>query len=143
MNTPEEPLTRARIHGSTLAFLAAAVLLAAAALWAGVSDNPPGIILLYAAGLTLLLSVAHRWRDPRRFWRLLLACVVGFILLVVIHNFSEVGAERIAHLTILAWALSAISVASFLIALIVCPVGAVLGAVGGVVTTALRKTEGS
>jgi hypothetical protein len=143
MDAPGEPPTRIRFHGSTLALLAASILLTLGALWVGVSDNPPGIILLYGAGLTFLLAATHRWRDPRKFWKLFLGCVVGFVLFVAIHNFSEVGAERIAHLTLLAWMLSAISVIFFILAVILCPVGAVLGAVGGVVTSAMRTTEGS
>ena len=141
MNTSGEPLSRARVHGSTLAFLAATVLLAAAALLIGVSDNPPGIILLYSAGLTLLLAATHRWRDPRKFWYLLLGSLIGFFLFAAIHNFSEVGAGSIGHLPVLAWVLSAISAIFFLLAVILCPVGVVLGAVGGSITTGMQKAR--
>ena len=132
MSTSDQSPTRLRIRKTTFGFLGAAVVLAAAGLIVGISDNPPGIILLYLSSLALVLAVTHGWKDPRRFGVLFLSCVVGFVVLVVIHNFSEVGADRISHMPVLAVALSAVSVISFLLALFVCPWGCVVGAIGGI-----------
>ena len=98
----------------------------------GIPDNPPGILLSYLSSLALVLAVTHRWKDPRRFGILFLACAVGFVVLVVIHNFSEVGSEMISHIPVLAVSLSTVSVISFLLALFVCPWGCVVGAIGGI-----------
>jgi len=116
------------------------VVLTAAALLVGITDNPPGIALLYGAGLTLVLTVTHRWKSRRSYGLLILGAVVGFFILAAIHNFAEVGAERIAHIPVIPLILSAISVVGFLAALIVCPVACLVGAVGWVAT--LKKGPG-
>jgi hypothetical protein len=118
----------------TLTLLAVTAVLTGLALWVGISDNPPGIVLLYGAGVSLVLSGTHRWRSPKRFGFLLGASGVGFVLNVLIHNFSEVGAERITHLPVLAALLTAVSVVSFLLAIIVCPMGGLVGTIGGIAT---------
>ena len=118
----------------TVTLLLVTAVLTAAALWVGISDNPPGIALLYGAGATLVLAGTHQWRNPKSFVVLLGASAIGFVLSVLIHNFSEVGAERIAHLPVLAAVLTAISVVSFFLAVIVCPMGGLVGTVGGIAT---------
>jgi hypothetical protein len=130
-------------HGRlTLALLAATVVLTLGALLVGISDNPPGIVLLYGAGLAMVLAVTHGWRNPTRFLYLLLGAVVGFFVLVAVHNFAEVGAERLAHLPVLAYPLAAVSVAGFILALIVCPAAALVGALGWITTGVRRLREG-
>jgi hypothetical protein len=138
MTIRPEGTTNPRGRRTTLGLLLATVVLTAAAFFVGISDNPPGIALLYAAGLTLVLALAHRWRKPRAFGILLVASILGFFLTAVIHNFAEVGAERIAHIPLLSWPLAAIGVAGFFMAIIICPMGVVVGAVGAIVT-ALRN----
>ena len=114
------------------------VILIVAALLVGISDNPPGIILLYCAALALVLAWARGWRQPRRFGVLFGASIVAFFVMAAIHNFAEVGAHRIAHLPVLSGALAAVSGVGFLLAIFVCPMGALVGLVGGLVT-AVRK----
>jgi hypothetical protein len=104
----------------------------------GISDNPPGIALLYAAGVCLVLAVAHRWRSPRKFGLLMGGSVIAFFVMVVIHNFAEVGAERIAHLPAIAVPLSAISVLGFILAVIICPAAVAIGLIGMSTTLATR-----
>jgi len=123
-----------RLRKTTLWFLMAAVVLTGAASLVGIADNLPGIALLYSAGLALVLAVAHRWKSPHRFGFLILGAVVGFILMVVVHNFAEVGADRLSHLPALAFILSAFSVVGFILAVIVCPVAGAVGALGFVAT---------
>jgi hypothetical protein len=64
---------------------------------------------------------------------------VGFFLMAVIHNFAEVGAERIPNLPVLAFLLTAISVVGFMAAVIVCPAAWVVGFLGWVATALGRK----
>lgn len=137
--------TPPRAGRTTIGLLAAAAALTVAALGVGVSDNPPGIALLYGAGLTLVLAFSHRWRNPRSFVILLLVSVAGFFLTAVIHNFAEVGAQRIPDLPALAAILSGISVVGFILAVVICPAGCVVGAVGGLVTAfnSGRRPQGS
>lgn len=130
---PERTGLSARQRTVTLGLLGATAVLTAAALLVGIADNLPGIALLYGAGLTLVLSVTHRWRSRKKFGRLLLGAVVGFVLLGVVHNFAEVGAHRIPHLPVISPALTGVGVVAFLAALIVCPMAGLVGAVGWVV----------
>jgi hypothetical protein len=134
MNAREQAIGPLAYNRLTLVFLAATVVLIIAALLVGISDNPPGILLLYGAGLALVLAVTHRWRSPRKFGFLFLGAAVGFFITVAIHNFAEVGAERISNLPLLAYPLSAVSVAGFILAVIVCPAAAAVGALGWITT---------
>lgn len=129
---PDRTEPSARQRTVTLWLLGATAVLTAAALLFGIADNLPGIVLLYGAGLTLVLSVTHRWRSRRKFGRLLLGAVVGFALLAVAHNLAEVGAHRIVHVPVISPVLTAVSVVAFLAALIVCPMAGLVGVVGWV-----------
>ena len=90
-------------------FLAAGCIALAAGLVVGVSDNPPGLILVYLAGASFILAFAHRWRTVRSY---------------VMKTVAE-----------------ALRVAFFLIAVFLCPVGVLIGGVGGVITW--RRTRGA
>jgi hypothetical protein len=134
--------SRSASRKTTLWLLGGTVVLTVAALWVGISDNPPGIVLLYLAGLALVLAGTHRWKSSRKFGRLFLAALLAFFILAVVHNFTEVGAERIAHIPVLSWPLMAVAVVSFLAAIIVCPMACLVGAVGWIVNLG-RGWEGS
>ena len=138
MKSSTESPRRFRVHRTTLGFLAGAVILAVIALWVGIEDNLPGALLLFSSGLAMVLAGTHRWKDPRKFGLLFLGCVVGFFIMVVVHNFSEVGAGRISHIPALALVLSTVSVISFMLAVIVCPMGGMVGAIGGILTASIR-----
>jgi len=114
----------------TLWLLGGTAVLAACALGVGISDNPPGIALLYCAGLSLVLAATHRWRSSRTFGLLLVGAVAGFFVSAVVHNFAEVGAHRIADIPVVPQVLTVISVVGFLAAVIVCPMAGLVGAVG-------------
>jgi hypothetical protein len=117
----------------TLWLFGGTAVLTAAALGVGISDNLPGIVLLYGAGLTLVLAVTHRWRSSKRFGLLFLGAAVGFFVLAAVHNFAEVGADRIADFPVVPLVLTVISVVGFVAAVIVCPMAGLVGAVGWIV----------
>lgn len=122
--------SRLKPRGSTLGFLGATAILTLGASLVGISDNLPGILLLYGAGICLVLAITHRWRSPNKFGFLLGGSIIGFFIMVVVHNFAEVGAERIAHLPAMALFLSAISVVGFITAVILCPAAVAVGLIG-------------
>ena len=133
MESSSGPSQASRGRKLTFGLLGLTAILVAAASIVGISDNLPGALLLYGAGLTLVLAGVHRWRDPRRFITLFAICAVGFFVMVVVHNFAEVGAERIAHLPLLAMVLSGISVIGFILAVILCPMGGLVGLAGSII----------
>jgi hypothetical protein len=138
-----ESPSRFRLPTSTLLLLGATLILAIAASLVGISDNPPGIALLYGAGLTFALAIAHRWASPKKFGLLFLGSLVGFFIMVVIHNFAEVGAHRISNLPVLAFLLSAISVIGFIAAVIICPMTGLVGAIGWIATLGKLGKDGT
>ena len=122
-------------HGRTLtiAFLAIAAALAAAAGLVGISDNPPGILLAYGAAAALILAFVHPWRTSRQFRYFFYAVFVGIAVLVVVHNVFEVVAGRMGGPGFVVAVLQGIQVAAFLIAILICPPALVIGAVGAVI----------
>jgi hypothetical protein len=140
-----EALSTHRNRVLTVVFLAIAAALAAAAGIVGVSDNPPGILLAYGAAAALVLAFVHPWRSSRQFRYFLYASFLGFFILVVVHNVFEVVAGRMSGPGFVVAALQVIQVAAFLIAVLICPPGLVIGAVGAVVMAirSRRRAEAS
>ena len=126
----------------TLVLLAVCALLALAALVVGIADNPPGILLAFLAAAALATAFAHPWRSSKSFRRLMYASGAGFLVFTVLHNVfyaitTVPDLPRSAELVF-----TGASVASFLIAILLCPPFFVVGAVGAVVT-ALRTAADS
>jgi hypothetical protein len=126
----------------TLILIAAGCAFLAAALLVGIADNPPGLVLVYLAVIAWILALAHRWRRVRSFLILLGASLGGFPLAVVLHNlFYALGIVAV-DAVVLQPLLGFLEVVFFLIAVFVCPPGAVIGAVGGLVL-AVRQWKGA
>jgi hypothetical protein len=114
----------------------------AAALLVGVADNPPGLALVYLAVTAWILALAHRWRRVRSFLILLGASLSGFLVAVVLHNLFYALGVVAADAVVLQAVLGFLEVAFFLVAVFVCPPGAVIGAVGALVL-AVRQWKGA
>ena len=120
--------------------LAGAALLAGAAV-VGISDNPPGIALAYLGIAALIVAAVHRWREPRKFLWLLLVSVLAFLFMAFVHNVGYAAAESETASWFRA-IMGGASVAAFVVAVLVCPAGCVVGAVGAIVTR-LRRQRGA
>ena len=110
--------------------LAACVLSFIAALAVGISDNVPGILLLYISSFALVLAIVYHWTSMKRFLLLAAAAALGFVVFVVLHNFAHAGAEMAADIVVLKLLLEGVSVASFFLALLVCPPAFLVGVAG-------------
>ena len=128
-----EALSTPRNRRCTAVCLGIAGLLAIAAGIVGISDNPPGILLAYAAATALVLAFVHPWRSSRKYRYLLYASVLSFVVLAALHNVFEVVAGGMAGPGFVVAVLQGIQVAAFLIAVLICPPAIVVGAVGAVV----------
>jgi hypothetical protein len=122
-----------------VACLVVAVAAVTAAAVIGISDHPPGIALLYLGSGALLLAVVHRWRRVQQFARLLVAGVIGFPVLVVLHNAFYALAELCRGTPAVTWPLEALHAGCFIGAVIVCPTAVVAGVVGCVATLVARR----
>ncbi len=100
----------------------------------GVSDNMPGIVLCYLATTVLFIALIRNWRELRKFLILLGASFVGFFISVFLHN--------ILYALIFVRMLNKPDLDEpffFIIAIFVCPIGFLVGAVGSVVLFIKRR----
>jgi hypothetical protein len=114
----------------TLLFLAISCLSLISAFIVGISGNRTGITLCYIAATALILAFTHKWRKMKNFLILSGLSVLGFGVFVVLHNLFYALAELAADIIVLRYVLEFLHAAFFLIALILCPSGLVIGAVG-------------
>jgi polyferredoxin len=123
-------LTSSRNIIGSLIFLVACCVLAFAASVVGISDNPPGIGLAFLSAIALVLAFVHSWRTSKQFRYLIYASGLGFILSVVLHNVFEGIASKAGEASLSYGLLNGAGVAFFFIAVLVCPSGLLVGAVG-------------
>jgi hypothetical protein len=115
-------------------FIAVGCIALTAGLVVGISDNPPGIILLYLASASFVLALAHRWRTVKSYVILLIASLVGFPVAAVLHNLLYALGEVAKEVAVVKTAAEALHVTFFLIAILLCPVGVLIGGAGGLFT---------
>ena len=128
----------------SLIFFAAGIVLTALSLAVGISDNPTGIFLLYTGITLLMLGFVHRWRSVKRFLMLTGISLAGFVLFAVAHNGMYAFGIMAADIAVLRQILGIFGGIFFLIAVILCPVGILVGGVGSIITLIsgkLRKSE--
>jgi hypothetical protein len=100
----------------------------------GISDNLPGLLLCYIAVTALILAFVHTWRRVKSFLILLGASLIGFPLFVILHNLFYALGQVAADVIVLGSLLEFLHAVFFLVAIMVCPPGVLIGAVGSVVT---------
>ncbi len=104
-----------------LAIIGAAIL--------GVDDNPPGLTLAYVAAACFVFAFVHSWRSVRKFGLLALASLVGFLIFALIHNIFE-GFVFPITTGLVKSVVEGISVAAFLLAVLISPAGFAVGLMG-------------
>ena len=135
--TPPSASARPIVRLRLILFGCAVVLLAAAML-VGISDNPPGILLAFASSICVVLALTAGWQHPRQYLYLFLGSILAFVVTAILHNVFEAAAS-VAGVPWLKVAGGAIGAAFFLIAIFLCPAGIVVGAVGGITSMFRRK----
>ena len=124
-----------RIKTTQWILFAAGVLTGAIALVIGVSDNLPGIILLYV-GLTCLAGAwVWNWPSPREFWILLLISLVAFPVGVVLHNLIYALGTMVVGNRILTGLLGFLGGFFFLVAVMAVGPTAFVALAGGIYTS--------
>jgi len=117
----------------TYLFLALGILFLAGAFIIGISDNPPGIILCYLGIVSLMLAFVHHWRTTKKFLILLLVSIIGFPVFAILHNVFYALGQYFHDVFILNPLFIFLEVLSFLIAILICPPGILIGAIGSIV----------
>ncbi len=127
----------------TILVLALAIIAVTIGLIIGISDNPPGIIILYAGIILLIISLVYIWRKIRPFLILLIVSIVGVPVFAVLHNIFYGIAELTSDVKILPEILRLFDAMSFIIALIICPSGIIVGLGGALILFVKRKKSGA
>jgi hypothetical protein len=128
-----EALSTPRNRTVMLVFLGVCCACAIGAAVVGVSDNPPGILLAFLAATAFILAFVHPWRTSKQFKYLFYASGLGLFVFAVLHNVLEAVAEKFVSFGLLHGLLQGLSVTFFLAAILICPPGLLVGAVGSVV----------
>ena len=117
----------------TFLFLAACCIFSVGAALITVSDNPPGIALALLAAAAFILAFVHPWRTARQYGIFFLVSVAGFVLFAILHNVLDAVATLAASVRVVHSLLEGLSVAAFLLAILICPPAMLVGAVGWVI----------
>ncbi|MEN8120780.1 MAG: hypothetical protein ABFS35_10555 [Bacteroidota bacterium] len=123
----------------SLIFIATGILLMIVALIFGISDNPPGIILAFISICAITLAFVHHWTKLKKFLVLLIGSVLGFPVFAVLHNLFYGLAIMAKDIIVVKQILEILDVSSFLIAIFLCPVGIIVGAIGSIVLAIKNK----
>ena len=126
----------------TFLLIALAIIAITIGLIIGISDNPPGIIILYAGTILLMVSFIHIWKKIWPRWPRGPGPIVPDPVFVVLHNIFFGIAELNSDARLLSEVFSFFDAMSFIIALIICPSGIVVGLGGVLILFIKRKKSG-
>jgi len=96
----------------------------------GIEDNFPGILFLYLGIIALIIAFIHHWREKRKFKFLLIYSLIGIPVFIVMHNLLDGIVKLVEDSIIVTNILGFLSGLTFLLALIICPVGLLIGGIG-------------
>jgi hypothetical protein len=116
----------------TLILLIIGALATIAASVAGLSNNPPGVLLAFLAATAFVLVFVHTWRTSIPFVRLLYTSVLGFFAFGLLHNMFEAIATNIGGTGLQQNLLNGAGVFFFIITILFCPPGFLIGVIGAV-----------
>jgi len=117
----------------TILILVLCGLLAFAASSLGIDDNPPGILLAVLADITFVLAFVHPWRTSKQFRHLLYAAMVGFLVFVPLQILFDIIATNLGDSSPMYVLLNGGSSVFFILGIMLCLPGLLVGAVGAVV----------
>lgn len=118
----------------TFILLGSGVLMILLAMLIGVSDNPPGIAVLFTGMILTFLAFVHYWRSAKAYLWLMLFSLLGGVVFAVLHNLLDALSVSLADISFLPNVIEVFSAMCFLIAVLVCPVGLVVGFLGALLT---------
>ncbi len=123
----------------TYFFLSFGIMSFVIAFLIGISDNTPGVLLCYLGFMAMLLAWTHRWRSIKKYLILIAVSVIGFPIAVTLHNLFYALAEMSDKIVVINQLFNVLSVTFFIIAVLVCPPGLVLGAVGSILMLFVKR----
>ncbi|MFN2113379.1 MAG: nitroreductase family protein [Anaerolineales bacterium] len=112
--------------------LGAGLLGGGGSLLLGVSDNPPGIALLYFALACLAGAWVWKWPSAREYWQLLIASLAAFPVGGVLHNLLYALGTVVQGIPVIQDLVGFLEVFFFLVAVIAAPPAALVALLGGI-----------
>jgi hypothetical protein len=123
----------------TFILLGISAVLVTAATIVGISDNPPGLIMMYLSAVSFVAAFVHPWKASKQFQRLLYASGLGVVVFVILHLLSENLASTIDATGLGDDLLAGAGAAFFVLGTVLFPAGFLIGAVGAVVMSVRER----
>lgn len=101
----------------------------------GVSDNPPGIMLLYFALTCLAGAWVWNWPSPRDFWLLLIAALAAFPVGAILHNLLYALGTMLDQIPVIRELAGFLGVFFFLVAVMAAAPAALVALLGGIIVS--------
>ena len=127
------PFSTPQFRNVTFALTLVSFVFLVGAVGLGIDDGPPGLLFAFLAPITFSLAFVHPWRTARQFRVLFYIAGLPLPVFFALHNLADVYASRVANGPLLHAALSALDVASFLLAIVACPAVMAVGIVGAII----------
>jgi len=118
------PLTIGLLVGAVVTFSVSQMV------WQPDGGNRLGLGLFFLSAFVLVAAAIHPWRRPRSFAKLALWSLVGIPIFAVLHNVFYAIGEFAKNVPVLPTVFEFLHVVAFIVALILCPTGVVIGVVG-------------
>ena len=100
----------------------------------------PFVIFSLLGALLIFFTVKEKIEGAlRKFLILAGASAAGFFISVLLHNFLYALGVITSHITVLRYLMEILYVTFFLIAIFVCPLGFLIGAIGSIIILVKRK----
>jgi len=115
--------------------LGAGLLSVAGSLVLGVSDNPPGITLLFFALACLAGAWVWNWPSPRDYWLLLIAALAAFPVGAILHNLLYALGTVVDQIPVIRELVGFLGVFFFLVAVMAAAPAALVALVGGIIVS--------
>jgi len=93
-------------------------------------DDTPGLLLLWAASIALVLAFTHTWRQTKKFVTLLFVSVGGMFSLAFLAHAFQALAERSVDVGGVSRVLGLLAVLFFSVAILLGSAGILVGAAG-------------
>jgi len=103
-----------------------------------ISDNPPGIIVMFIGIIMMFFVFFHFWRSSKPYLILLVVSLAGGIVFAILHNLFDALAGNWSDIAVIPQILEGFATGSFLIAVLLCPVGIFVGFLGAILTCFLK-----
>ena len=112
-------------YKKTYYYLILGILSTVISLLMGIDDNLIAISLLFVGAIFLVIAFSYRFKKSNSFLILIFSSIGGLIVFSILHNVFEALEENIF--------LKSIGVFFFLLAIIGCPSGIIVGTIGFIV----------